>query len=297
MSINQKLQGTGVAIITPFTQTGAVDFNALEKLIDFIIDGGVNYIVTLGTTGETPTLSTTEKQEIAACTLAKVNKRIPLVIGIGSNNTNHLIQQLNNYPLPEFEAILSASPYYNKPTQEGLFLHYKALAEASPKPILLYNVPSRTGRNLNSATTIKLSHEVDNIIGIKEATSDMQQCMEIVAGCREDFLIVSGDDALSLSQLSIGFDGVISVAANAFPKQFSQMIQLGLQQNFREARAIHYKLLKAYDYLFEENNPAGVKAFLYELGIIENELRLPLTKASENLHLKIKNFLLQLNDA
>lgn len=295
MNFKQELKGTGVAIITPFTKTGAIDFIALEKLINFIIDGGVNYIVTLGTTGETPTLSTTEKQEIVACTVAKVAKRVPLVIGIGSNNTNDLINQLANFPLQDFAAILSASPYYNKPTQEGLFLHYKAFAEASPKPVLLYNVPGRTGRNLSSATTIKLSNEVANIVGIKEATDNMQQCMEIAADCREDFLVVSGDDALSLSQLSLGFDGVISVAANAFPKQFSKMIQMGLQQNFTEARAIHYQLLKAYDYLFEENNPAGVKAFLYELGLIENELRLPLTKASATLEQRIKTYLRQLS--
>lgn len=295
MSIKQQLRGTGVAIITPFTTNNEVDFAALEKLIDFIIDGGANYIVTLGTTGETPTLSTTEKQEIIACTVAKTNKRVPLVIGIGSNNTNDLVTQLTHYPLQEFTAVLSASPYYNKPTQEGLYLHYKTLADASPIPILLYNVPGRTGRNLSSTTTIKLSHEVPNIAGIKEASDNLQQCMEIAADCREDFLVVSGDDALSLSQLSLGFDGVISVAANAFPKLFSQMIQLGLQQNFKEARTIHYKLLKAYDYLFEENNPAGVKAFLYQLGIIENELRLPLTPASQDLQARIKQAIKNIN--
>lgn len=295
MSLKQELKGTGVAIITPFTQTGAIDFIALEKLIDFLIEGDVNYIVTLGTTGETPTLSTTEKQEIVACTIAKVNKRVPLVIGIGSNNTTDVVNQLDHYPLQEFAAVLSASPYYNKPTQDGLFWHYKTLAEASPKPILLYNVPSRTGRNLTSATTIRLSHEVANIAGIKEATDNILQCMEIVARCRKDFLIVSGDDALSLSQLSLGFDGVISVAANAFPKQFSKLIQLGLQQNFNAAQPIHYKLLKAYDYLFEENNPAGVKVFLYELGIIQNQLRMPLTAATEGLHNKIKVFLASYN--
>ncbi|MFY8127941.1 MAG: 4-hydroxy-tetrahydrodipicolinate synthase [Chitinophagaceae bacterium] len=289
--IKEQLKGTGVAIITPFTSDGSIDFMALEKLIHFNIDNGVNYIVTLGTTGETPTLSKEEKKDIVDFTIEKVNNRVPIVLGIGGNNTKEVIKDFECYNTSKITAILSASPYYNKPTQEGLFLHYKALADAAPKPILLYNVPGRTGRNLSAATTAKLSNEVENIAGIKEASDSLQQAMEIVRDCRKDFLIVSGDDALSLSQIALGFDGVISVAANCFPKQFSNMINLALNNNFEEARYIHYKLLKGYDYLFEENNPAGAKAFLFELGLIQNELRLPLTKASETLQQKIKQFL------
>lgn len=289
--IKEQLKGTGVAIITPFNSDGSIDFMALEKLIHFNIDNGVNYIVTLGTTGETPTLSKEEKKDIVNFTIEKVNCRVPIVLGIGGNNTKEVINDFSQFDTSKIAAILSASPYYNKPTQEGLFLHYKALANEAPKPILLYNVPGRTGRNLSAATTAKLSNEVENIAGIKEASDSLQQAMEIVRDCRKDFLIVSGDDALSLSQIALGFDGVISVAANCFPKQFSNMINLALNNNFEEARYIHYKLLKGYDYLFEENNPAGAKAFLFELGLIQNELRLPLTKASKILQEKIKQFL------
>lgn len=289
--IKEQLKGTGVAIVTPFKSDESIDFLALEKLINFNIDNGVNYLVTLGTTGETPTLSKQEKKDIVNFTIEKVNGRVPIVLGIGGNNTKEVINDFSQFDTSKIASILSASPYYNKPTQEGLFLHYKALANEAPKPILLYNVPGRTGRNLSAATTAKLSNEIENIAGIKEASDSLQQAMEIVRDCRKDFLIVSGDDALSLSQIALGFDGVISVAANCFPKQFSSMISLALNNNFEAARSIHYKLLQGYDYLFEENNPAGAKAFLFELGLIENELRLPLTKASETLQEKIKQFL------
>ena len=289
--IKQQLKGTGVAIITPFKSDDSVDFLALEKLINFNIENGVNYIVTLGTTGETPTLSKEEKVDIVNFTIEKVNNKVPLVLGIGGNNTKEVINDFDSFDTAKITAILSASPYYNKPTQEGLFLHYKALANAAPKPILLYNVPGRTGRNLSAATTAKLANEVENICGIKEASDSLQQAMEIVRDCHKEFLIVSGDDALCLSQIALGFDGVISVAANCFPKQFTSLINLALQNDFQQARSIHYKLLKGYDLLFEENNPAGVKAFLYELGLIENELRLPLTQASNSLQEKIKSFL------
>jgi 4-hydroxy-tetrahydrodipicolinate synthase len=289
--IKEQLKGTGVAIVTPFKSDESIDFLALEKLINFNIDNGVNYLVTLGTTGETPTLSKQEKKDIVNFTIEKVNGRVPIVLGIGGNNTKEVINDFSQFDTSKIASILSASPYYNKPTQEGLFLHYKALANEAPKPILLYNVPGRTGRNLSAATTAKLSNEIENIAGIKEASDSLQQAMEIVRDCRKDFLIVSGDDALSLSQIALGFDGVISVAANCFPKQFSSMISLALNNNFEAARSIHYKLLQGYDYLFEENNPAGAKAFLFELGLIENELRLPLTKASETLQEKIKRFL------
>jgi 4-hydroxy-tetrahydrodipicolinate synthase len=290
MSLREVLRGTGVALVTPFKQNAEVDFNALGKVIDHVIAGGAEYVVTLGTTGETPTLDKKEKLDIVNYTFDKVNNRVPVVVGIGGNNTKELISDLQAYPLDKAVAVLSASPYYSKPSQEGLFQHYKALAEASPKPILLYNVPARTGRNMSAALTVKLAHEVKNIAGIKEASGDMQQCMEILRDKPKDFLVVSGDDALGLSQIACGMEGVISVAANAYPKEFSELVRLSLKNNFKEATAIHYKLLQAYDHMFAENNPAGVKAFMYEMGLIENSLRLPVVPVSEGLQEKIKQF-------
>ena len=290
MSLQNILCNTGVAIVTPFKQDETIDFDALGKVIDFNINNGVNYIVSLGTTGETPVLDLQEKKDILQYTFEKVNGRVPIVVGVGGNSTKAVINEINCLPIDKAVAVLSASPYYNKPTQEGIFTHYKHIAEASTKPIILYNVPSRTAKNMSAATIAKLSHEVENIKGIKEAGDDMQQCMEIVRDCAKDFLIVSGDDALCFSQIVLGFKGVISVAANCFPKQFSTMINLALQNNFEASREIHYQLLKGYDYLFAENNPAGVKAFLYELGLIKNVLRLPLIPATTDLQQKIKAF-------
>jgi 4-hydroxy-tetrahydrodipicolinate synthase len=291
MSLRNKLSGTGVAIITPFKNDFSVDFDALEKLIEFIINGGVNFIVTLGTTGETPVLDKQEKIDIINFTYEKVNNRVPVVVGIGGNNTQALIKDFEQYPLDKATAVLSASPYYSKPSQEGIFQHYKALAEACPKPILIYNVPGRTGRNVSATTTIRLANEVANIAGIKEASDDINQCMQLIKNRPEHFLVVSGDDALTMPQLSLGFDGVISVAAQAFPKDFTAMVKAGLAYNFKESQQLHYKLLEAYDLLFVENNPAGVKGFLYELGIIQNVLRLPVVPLSNSVQEKVKAFL------
>lgn len=290
MSLRDTLKGTGVAMVTPFKSNFEVDYDALAKLIDFIIGNGVEYVVSLGTTGETPTLSKEEKLDILNFTYEKVNRRVPVVVGIGGNNTQELIHDLEKFPLEKATAVLSASPYYNKPSQEGLFQHYKALAAASPKPLLLYNVPGRTGRNLNASTTLRLA-EVANIAGIKEASGDLSQCMEILKSKPDDFLVVSGDDNLVLPQMSCGMDGVISVAANCFPKKFSDMIRHCLAGDYKSARTLHYQMLEGYDLLFAENNPAGVKAFLTELGIIENNLRLPVTPLSESLHQKVKTYL------
>lgn len=295
MSLKNILSGTGVAIITPFAKDGSIDFPALGKVIDFIIEGGINYIVSLGTTGETPVLDVEEKKAILNYTFDKVNNRVPVVVGVGGNNTQAVIAEMQQLPLEKAVAILSASPNYNKPSQDGIFLHYKTIAENTPKPIILYNVPGRTGRNVSATTITKLAHEVENIIGIKEATDNMQQCMEILRDRPKDFLIVSGDDALSCSQIALGMDGVISVAANCFPTQFSTMVNLARENKFEAARAIHYKLLKGYDLLFAENNPAGVKAFLFEQGLIQNELRLPLTPVSEGLQQQIKIYLQNLS--
>lgn len=290
MSLRNTLRGTGVALVTPFTAKMDVDYDALGRIIDFVINGGVEYIVTLGTTGETPTLDKQEKTSIAKYTYLKVNKRVPVVVGIGGNNTKEQVSDLETFPLEDATAVLSASPYYSKPSQEGLFQHYKALAAASPKPLLLYNVPGRTGRNLEAQTTIRLAKEVENIAGIKEATDNMAQCMKILRDRPEDFLIVSGDDALVLPQIACGMDGVISVAANALPGQFTDMVRKSLAGDFKAAKAINDKLIDAYDLMFAENNPAGVKAFMAEQGLIKNIVRLPVTPVSKELNKKIKEY-------
>jgi 4-hydroxy-tetrahydrodipicolinate synthase len=263
-----------------------VDYGALATVIDHVIAGGVEYVVTLGTTGETPTLSKEEKKQIALFTYEKVAGRVPVVVGIGGSNTAELMHELATFPLDKAVAVLSASPSYSKPSQEGLFQHYKALAAASPKPVILYNVPGRTGRNLNAATTIRLAKEVRNIAGIKEASGDMAQCMEILRDKPEEFLVVSGDDALALPQIACGMEGVISVAANAFPKEFSQMVGVSLKGDFKAAKAINDRLIAAYEFMFGENNPAGVKGALAELGLIGNYLRLPVVPLSAGLQAK-----------
>src|SRR5580692_6983324 len=286
MSLRETLRGTGVALITPFQSNTGVDYIALEKVIDFVIDGGVEYVVTLGTTGETPTLSKEEKKQIALFTYDKVAGRVPVVVGIGGNNTAELLHELATFPLDKAVAVLSASPSYSKPSQEGLFQHYKALAAASPKPVILYNVPGRTGRNLNAGTTIRLAREVKNVAGVKEASGDMAQCMEILRDKPEEFLVVSGDDALALPQIACGMEGVISVAANAFPNQFSQLVLLSPEENFKAAKAINDRLIAAYEIMFCENNPAGVKGALAEFGLIGNYLRLPVVPLSAGLQAK-----------
>lgn len=291
MNLRQQLRGTGVAIITPFDQEGRVDFPALGKLIDHIIENGVDYIVSLGTTGETPVLSKEEKKDIVQFTFERINQRVPVVVGIGGNNTDEVAREMQQFPLNTAVAILSASPYYNKPSQEGLFQHYKVLAEASPKPIILYNVPGRTGRNMSASTTIRLANEVPNIAGIKEASGDMLQCMEILRDRPSGFLVVSGDDALAMPQIAAGMDGVISVAANAFPGIFSEMVKKSLAFDMGGAKILNDSLINAYDLMFAENNPAGVKAFLAEMGIIKNHMRLPVVPLSVKLHDGVRDFL------
>ncbi len=286
--------GTGVAVVTPFTTMLAVDYEALAKLLDFLVANGVQYIVTMGTTGETPVLTKEEKKAIIEFTYKHINGRVPVVVGVGGNSTQEVINDLEYFPLAEATAVLSASPYYNKPSQEGLFEHYKALAAASPKPIILYNVPGRTGRNMTAETTLRLA-AIANIAGIKEASGDMAQCMEILRDRPSDFLVVSGDDALALPQMACGMDGVISVAANCFPKQFAGMINNCLQNDYPAAKKINDGLLKSYDLLFAENNPAGAKAFLYELGLIKNTVRLPVVPLSAALHDKVKSYLKSIN--
>ncbi len=291
MNLRQTLSGTGVAVVTPFANDLSVDYNALGKLLDNLIEKGVDYIVTLGTTGETPVLSSEEKKEIIRFTEKQLSDRVPMVVGIGGNDTQSVINDLKTYPLDGAVAVLSASPFYNKPSQEGLFQHYRAIAEASAKPIILYNVPGRTGRNMDAHTTLRLATEVSNIVGIKEASGDMGQCMEILRDRPDDFLVVSGDDALALPQIACGMDGVISVAANCFPKAFSDIVRLSLSNDFPAAVKINNKLIAAYNLMFAENNPAGAKAFLHEMNMMENVMRLPVVPLSGGLHKEVKKYL------
>lgn len=290
MNLRQILRGTGVAIVTPFNQDNAIDFDGLGSLIDHLISSGVNYIVSLGTTGETPTLSREEKIAILQFTYERVGDRVPVVVGVGGNNTQVLIEEFKSLPLEKATAILSAAPYYNKPSQEGFYQHYKAIADVAPKPILLYNVPGRTGKNIEPETTLRLAAH-PNIAGIKEASNNFAQSIRLLIERSDDFLVVSGDDDLAMPQVAAGMDGVISVAANAFPKEFTQMIQYALDNNAADAAKINLQLFDAYLLMFAENNPAGIKYFLHQQGFIQNQLRLPLVPLSEPIAEKIKQYL------
>jgi 4-hydroxy-tetrahydrodipicolinate synthase len=291
MSLRDQLKGTGVALVTPFRDDKSVDYDSLKKLVDFVIEEGVNYVVTLGTTGETPTLQKEEKLEIVQQTFSAVSGRVPVVIGIGGNDTSAVIREMDYLPTEKAAAILSASPYYNKPSQEGIFQHYSAIANSTAKPVILYNVPGRTGSNISASTTIRLANEIGNINGIKEASGNINQCLQILKETPQDFMVVSGDDNLALAQLACGMDGVISVVANCFPKEFSSLVNCAMEGEMERAIASNNKLLEAYELLFAENNPAGVKAFLFELGIIQNQLRLPLVPLSQPLHEKVKTYI------
>lgn len=281
-------------MVTPFKANLDIDYDALGNVIDFVIKDGAEYVVTLGTTGETPTLRKEEKKDIVQYTYDRVKDRVPVVVGIGGNDTREVIKEMEEMPLEKAIAILSASPYYSKPSQEGLFQHYKALAGATSKPLMLYNVPGRTGRNLEAETIIRLATEVDNIAGIKEAGGDMAQCMQVLRDKPSDFLVVSGDDALALPQIACGMEGIISVAANSFPKAFSGMVRDCLKGDFKSAKVLNDTLIEGYELLFAENNPAGVKAALAELGLIGNYLRLPVVPVSKGLQEKIKKYVASL---
>ena len=291
MNLRSQLTGTGVAMVTPFTTSGTVDYTALGKLIDFIISNGVEHVITLGSTGEAATLNRWEQLDVINYTYEKVDGRIPVIVGIAGNDTAEVAKAMETYPLEKAIAVLTASPQYNRPTQQGIIEHYKVLAQASPKPIIAYNVPSRTGSNMTAETTLYLAKEVDNIVGMKEASGNMVQCMHILRDRPDDFLLVSGDDHLTLPLIACGMDGVISVAANCFPKDFSNMVRAALKNDYATAKELHYKCLEGNDLLFAENNPAGVKAFLAELGIIQNVLRLPLLPLSDGVHQKVKAYL------
>ena len=293
--LRDTLKGTGVALVTPFKKDQSIDFEALENLIEIQIKGGIDYIVTLGTTGESVTLTEKEKIEVFNFTVDKVNGRLPIVIGIGGNNTASVMEAFGKFDLSKVVAILSVAPYYNKPTQEGLFQHYTALANVAPKPIILYNVPGRTGRNMTAATSLRLATH-PNIAGIKEAGPDLSQTIDLLKDRPKDFLVVSGDDEIVMAQIACGMDGVISVAANAFPKPFSDMIRYSMAGDFSMAKRLNDLMVEGYSYMYEENNPAGIKAYLFEQGVIENVLRLPLVPASEPLQAKIHKYLQRFAD-
>jgi len=280
--MNTKFRGTGVAMITPFHKQGTIDFSALERLIEHLISGGVNYLVVQGTTAETATLTREEKNALAGFVVEINNKRVPLVIGIGGNNTQEVINAIRINNLDGYDAILSVTPYYNKPQQRGLYLHYKNIATVSPLPIIMYNVPSRTSVNMKPEITLQLAAEFDNIIGIKEASGNMEQIMDIIRRKPKDFLVISGDDLLTLPLLGMGAEGVISVVANAYPKLFSEMVALGLKGELHKARDIHYKLTDFTKSVFADGNPSGIKAALEMIELISNNVRLPLVKIEKS---------------
>ncbi len=286
----QSLIGTGVALVTPFKKDFSVDVEALIKLVNFQIENNINYIVILGTTAENATLDNQEK-ELVINTIVNANKgRIPLVLGVGGNDTRQVINELKARDLSSFVAILSVSPYYNKPTQEGIYQHFMAVANASSVPIILYNVPGRTSSNMLPSTVIRLANDHKNIIAIKEAAGDIVQAMKIIEGKPKDFLVISGDDMITLPMILAGGSGVISVIGEGYPKEFSEMVRLGLERNVDEAYKIHYKLAQSIDMIFEQGNPAGVKEIHKTLGLSENTVRLPLVNVDENLAKRLNDF-------
>lgn len=279
-----KFRGTGVAVVTPFHNYGTIDFTSLGKILNHIIDGGVEFILALGTTSEAVTLSNDERVAVINYIIETVDNRIPIMLGVGGNNTQQVVNNLKSINFNGIDAILSVAPYYNKPQQKGLFYHFKTIAATSPVPVYLYNVPSRTSVNISAETTLRLASEIDNIEGIKEASGDMQQIMKILKDKPEDFVVLSGDDALTLPMLAMGADGVISVVANAFPAEFSEMVRLGMKGKLKSARKIHYDILDIINMLFADGNPAGIKAALDILGLLNNNLRLPLVKANKAVY-------------
>jgi len=284
-------RGTGVALVTPFNEDCSIDYAALENLVDYVINNGVNYLVALGTTGETPTLTAEEKKDVLSCIVAKCGNRVPVVCGVGGNNTAEVLQQLKDYDLSGVSGILSVVPYYNKPTQEGLYQHFRAIANSTDKPIILYNVPGRTVTNMLPATSLRLANDFKNIVAIKEASGNMSQCMDLVAGKPGHFTVLSGDDDLVLPQIALGMEGVISVAANCFTKDFTTMVNNALDGNFDAAKTMHYRLLEGIRLLFADGNPAGVKYVLSKMGLCKNVMRLPIVPVTDATAEKINGWL------
>ena len=288
MAFNRnKLKGTGVAIVTPFHKDGSIDFRSLGKVIEHIIKGNCEYIITLGTTGESVTLTKDEKAAVVNYTVQEVDGRVPVILGMGGNNTREVINCLKDHDLDGISAILSVSPYYNKPNQRGLYQHYKMIAEASPLPVILYNVPGRTSANVTAETTLKLAHDFKNIIAVKEASGNLEQAMKIIKNKPKDFIVLSGDDVLTLPILACGGDGVISVVANAYPKDFSEMVRQALAGNYSHAQKLHYKVFEIIEQMFADGNPAGVKQFLELMKLCNAQVRLPLVKVNNKTHKRI----------
>ena len=284
---NFKFKGTGVAIVTPFRSDDSIDFKALTNLVNYQISNGVDYIVVLGTTGESVTLSNDEKHAVVDTVIEAVNKRVPIVIGIGGNYTQDIIHKIKSFDFANIDAVLSVSPYYNKPTQQGIYEHYKAIASVSPLPVILYNVPGRTGSNISTDTTLKLANDFKNIIATKEASCNLQQVMDILKNKPKDFQLISGDDALTFPIVCLGGIGSISVIANAFPKEFSEMVNMALDKKVAQARTIHYQLIDIISSLFADGSPAGVKAALSMKKLAANHLRLPLVPVGQGTFNKL----------
>ncbi len=284
-----NLTGTGVALVTPFTKNKEVDYPALEKLVNYQIENGIDYLVILGTTGEPATLTKAEKQKVIKTIVDTNANRLPLVIGIGGNNTQQVVDDIKNTDLSPFTAILSVSPYYNKPTQEGIYQHFKAISESTETPIILYNVPHRTGKNVEPQTILKLARDCKNIIAVKDAAGDINQTFELLKNKPKDFMVISGEDGLGLTSVLAGGSGVISVIGQGMPKEFTKMIRLGLQNKAKEAYEMQFKLASLTSLIFKEGNPAGIKTILKFKKIADNEVRLPLVKASKELEEQIVN--------
>lgn len=291
MKLNMK--GVGIALVTPFAEDGSVDYTALERLIQRVIAGGADYLVALGTTAETPTLSGAEREEVLRCVLSANAGRLPVILGMGGNNTAELVQTLRATDLSKVDAILSVTPFYNKPSQEGIYQHYKAIAETAPCGVVLYNVPGRTGVNMSAATVLRLAHEFPNVIAVKEASGCLAQAAYILRDRPEGFAVVSGDDNLTLPMVALGGDGIISVAANAFPQKFCKMVHLALEGRMQEAAPLHLQMMETVDALFEEGNPVGIKAALAQYGVMRNVMRLPLVAGSEHLSEKLGRLIRQ----
>lgn len=291
----QSLIGTGVALVTPFRKDFSIDTEALIKIVNFSIDGGVEYLVILGTTAENATMTPTEKEFVIQTVVETNNGRLPMVLGVGGNNTMEVVEELKTRDLSKFAAILSVSPYYNKPTQEGIYQHFKAVSEASPIPVILYNVPSRTGSNMLPSTVMRLANDFENIVAIKEANGDMVHAMQLLKNKPKDFMVLSGDDMIALPMVLAGGSGVISVIAQGFPKEFSEMIRLGLNRKVDDAFKLQYQFSDCIDMIFEQGNPPGIKQVFQSMGIAENTVRLPLVSVDESLAGRIDKFVEKIN--
>ena len=291
MSLREKFTGTGIAIVTPFHEDGSIDWESYSKLIEFWISSGVEYLVVLGTTGESATIHGQEKQEVFSFVAREVAGRLPLMAGIGGNDTHEVVQAITGFDLKGYDAILSVSPYYNKPNQEGIFQHYKALDAAAPLPIMMYNVPSRTGMSVSAATQLRIARELKNIFGTKEASGNFDLLNQLIKNKPDDFLVISGDDPITLQMIAQGAEGVISVVANAYPKDFAAMVRLCLAGEFKKASPLHYKYIDIIASMFAEGSPSGVKAYLAEMGLCKNTFRLPVYKISDGMMEQIRHLM------